>query len=661
MSRYFTKARFRMAVECPTKLFYARQPDLYTNSSLEDPFLKALADGGFQVGELAKLMHPGGVEITSRTHEEQVVETRALLTRDEVTIFEAAICHGDLFVRVDVLRKCGDRVEIVEVKAKSFDSRKPDLFGSPGRIRSDWLPYLQDVAFQCHVFRLAYPQLDARGFLMLADTSTRSTVDGLNRRFRVRRRDGRPVVDVAPGTDALALGEPVLTAVNVDAYVRAIMVDRLRAPGEERPWADRIEQFAGAWRDGRRLGPVIGKHCGACEFRVRTGDASSRSGFEECWATPLIAEPQDLPGGTVLDLWNFRGKTPLIERGTLRLAEVTKDDLKFKPGDGRLSTSERQWMQISGDWPGGGPFFLHRELMRREMARWAWPLHFIDFETARAALPFRKGQRPYAQVAFQFSHHIMEENGRAAHRTQFLDTAPGSDPNLAFLRALRSALGEAGTVFMWSHHEQTVLNELFRELQDGPEPPADAAELAAFTVTLTDGPRTLYDLCKLAEHGFFHPATKGSCSIKRVLPAVLGSSALLRARYSKPVYGARWGIPSHNFREQIWWHADGAGAKDPYTFLGPVFRDLEPSLLSELESAEKLAIAEGGAAASAYARLQFEYLQGDERRYIEKALLRYCELDTLAMVMIVEAWREWCLAPDAVPSVPPRLERVPAL
>ena len=54
-------------------------------------------------------------------------------------------------------------------------------------------------------------------------------------------------------------------------------------------------------------------------------------------------------------------------------------------------------------------------------------------------------------------------------------------------------------------------------------------------------------------------------------------------------------------------------------------------------------IAQGGAAATAYARLQLEDLSEDDRARIEKALLRYCELDTMAMVMIVEAWREWSL------------------
>ena len=50
-------------------------------------------------------------------------------------------------------------------------------------------------------------------------------------------------------------------------------------------------------------------------------------------------------------------------------------------------------------------------------------------------------------------------------------------------------------------------------------------------------------------------------------------------------------------------------------------------------------ISEGGAAATAYARLQFEDMNEKTRQKINTALLRYCELDTLAMVMITQAWQ----------------------
>jgi hypothetical protein len=47
--RYLTKSRFKLALECPTKLFYTGKTDLYPYAKQEDEFLQALADGGFQV------------------------------------------------------------------------------------------------------------------------------------------------------------------------------------------------------------------------------------------------------------------------------------------------------------------------------------------------------------------------------------------------------------------------------------------------------------------------------------------------------------------------------------------------------------------------------------------------------------------------------------
>ena len=49
---------------------------------------------------------------------------------------------------------------------------------------------------------------------------------------------------------------------------------------------------------------------------------------------------------------------------------------------------------------------------------------------------------------------------------------------------------------------------------------------------------------------------------------------------------------------------------------------------------------EGGAAAIAYARMQSENMSDYERSEIRQSLLEYCELDTLAMVMLYEGWRD---------------------
>lgn len=650
--RYLTKSRFKLALECPTKLFYTGKPDLYPDRKREDEFLQALADGGFQVGELAKLMFPGGIEITSRNHDEQVAETERLLQHADVTLFEAAIRHGDLFARVDVLRKRGSRVELIEVKAKSFDSVTHRGFrGARGGIDGAMKPYLQDVAFQRHILGLAYPQLHVTSFLMLADKAKTCSVDGLNQRFKIRRVDGRPIVTVAPGTDERTVGASVLTCVDVDDLVDEILRDPIEAPGATGTLSELATTWAERYRADSRIAPAIGAQCAKCEFRVDIPVSGTRSGLHECWRETAGLTEADFAKGTVLDLWNYRGKQALIEQRVLRLADVPLDALGGQGGTDGLSRGRRQAMQVTGQWPGRPVFFLDLPLMRREMDGWTFPLHFIDFETARVAIPFFAGQRPYANIAFQFSHHVVGADGRVEHRTQFLSTTPGGRPNYEFLRALRAALGETGTVFMWSSHEKTTLNAILDELEQDAAPPLDAAELCGFirSLTMRDNDRTtpevenrtLVDLCRLAEKAFFHPATKGSSSIKKVLPAVMQTSDYLKRRYSQPIYGVTGGIPSLNFHHQVWWQECGGVVVDPYRLLPPVFTTLPREVVDTLEVDADLEVAQGGAATTAYARLQFEDIALPERCAIEAALLRYCELDTLAMVMAYEAWRDW--------------------
>lgn len=650
--RYLTKSRFKLTLECPTKLFYTGKTDVYADRKREDEFLQALADGGFQVGELAKLMFPGGIEITARSHDEQVAETDRLLKRDEVTLFEAAIRHGNLFARVDVLRKTGSQIELIEVKAKSFDSPSDRGFrGARGGIDSGMKPYLQDVTFQRHLLGLAYPHLRASSFLMLADKAKTCSVDGLNQRFRIRRVDGRPEVTVAPGTDERTIGTPVLTCVNVDDLVDEILREPIEAPGATGTLTDLATSWAGHYQADTRVPPTLGAQCAKCEFRDDTPAAGMRSGLHECWREAAGFTEADFAQGTVLDLWNFRGKQALIEQRVLRLADVPLDALGDQVDANGLSRGRRQAMQVTGRWPGHPEFFIDVPLMRREMDSWVFPLHFIDFETARVAIPFFAGQRPYANIAFQFSHHVVAADGRVDHRSQFLSTTPGRKPNCDFVRALQAALGSTGTVFMWSPHENTTLNAILEELEQDPAPPPDAAELNAFIRSLTTrkvgkssteaGSRALVDLCRLAEKAFFHPATKGSNSIKKVLPAVMQSSDYLKQRYSQPIYGAKGGIASWNFVDQVWWQEVDGAVVDPYRLLPPVFTDLPREVVDALEADDDLEIAQGGAATTAYARLQFEDIAPQERGLIEAALLRYCELDTLAMVIIYEAWGEW--------------------
>ncbi len=71
--RYLTKSRFKVGSECATKLYYTKK-DKFPDNKLDDPFLAALAQGGYQVGELAKQYYPNGHDITTLDYEDSCIE-----------------------------------------------------------------------------------------------------------------------------------------------------------------------------------------------------------------------------------------------------------------------------------------------------------------------------------------------------------------------------------------------------------------------------------------------------------------------------------------------------------------------------------------------------------------------------------------------------------
>jgi hypothetical protein len=98
-------------------------------------------------------------------------------------------------------------------------------------------------------------------------------------------------------------------------------------------------------------------------------------------------------------------------------------------------------------------------------------------------------------------------------------------------------------------------------------------------------------------------------------------------------------MSSRNFEAKQWFERDSGGSvKDPYKLLPPVF-DGDAELRAAERIFGQLSLREGGTASTAYARLQFENMADPERQAIREAVLRYCELDTLAMAMVFEHLR----------------------
>ena len=646
-SRYLTKSRFKLATECPTKLYYSGKPKEYKDTMQENAFLAMLAEGGYQVGALAKLRYPNGIEITDKTHAEAYAKTLEYLAQENVVLFEPAILVGDFFIRIDILVKKGNRFELIEVKAKSYDSLNPNIAGVRTTINSGMLPYIQDAAFQTWVLQQAFPKAEITSFLMMPDKAHPATIDGVNQMFKIGQRS-QVTLNIPQGLDTKFLAETLLAKVCVDQYVAEVLFTPLAYAGGEGALSDLARTWADAYKFDSKIKPVIGVHCTSCQFKAKLDDGL-KSGFHECWKEANNWQDQDFEGGTVLELWNFRKKQQLIDQGIYKISQITRHDIgnfEDEADATGLSRSQRQWLQVGGipkDYDYGG-YYFDKPLMQVEMSKWQFPYHMIDFETSTVALPFYAGMRPYEAIAFQFSHHVMEADGSVRHAGEFLCTEPGEFPNYAIARALKPELQQDhGSVFMWSHHENTILSTIIRQLNEYPNAQQDAAELVGFLKTLVKGgERAMVDLCTIAEKAFFHPDTKGSNSIKQVLPAMLKVSNHLKEIYSQPIYGAPNGIKSLNYASEngfSWIETNPDGSvTEPYSKLKQYAKDLLPE--GEITADDEASVvAEGGAAATAYARLQFEDMNQETRQNINAALLRYCELDTLAMVMITQAWQ----------------------
>jgi hypothetical protein len=613
-TRILTKSRFRLAEGCPTKLFYTGKAE-YADRSENDPFLKALAEGGFQVGELAKAYHPEGHDLQGLDDEAALEKTKELLRSDRVTIFEAAVLHENLFIRIDVLCKDGNLLDLIEVKARAYGG-KGELIGKrSGKIALAWKSHMMDVAFQEQVLKLAYPDHVVRPRLMLLNKKARTTVDGLNQKFKITEAGIQRIGECSPE----ALGDPVLIKVNVHQALKLIREDKYRIGHKAYDFAGYIDALAEAYAADKRIKPRFDcAVCGKCEFRTSDAEGSNglKSGYKQCWLETLKFSEADFNEPSVLEIGGCTKKQAFLRANKFFLRDL--DPLDF---DLSKPLEKRQWRQVEKTVRKDPEAWIDRDGLAQAFAGWTYPLHFIDFETAAVAIPFGNGRHPYETIAFQFSHHMVHADGRIEHVGGFLNTEAGDDPNVEFVRALKAALEQdEGTIFHYAPHELTVLAQLARQLEEMDGLP-DRAGLIDWIGSLSDGSRQVVDMLKLVKEFYYQRDMKGSNSIKQVLPAVLNSSAPLQEKYAKPEYTGT------NFQNQAWIQRDERGRViDPYKLLAQ-------------------SIADGAAAMNAYARLQFSEVSETERAAVNTALLRYCELDTLAMVMVYEAWKsaveEW--------------------
>ena len=221
---------------------------------------------------------------------------------------------------------------------------------------------------------------------------------------------------------------------------------------------------------------AVGTHCGAphgCEF------------YGHC-APPAGEYPVLALGGKKDKLYT------LLHSGYRDLRDVPETELAN-------DSQRRIWEQTRAAKP-----YLGAEL-RTLVTALEFPRYYLDFETVSPAVPIFAGTRPFEALPFQWSCHIERRRGELEH-AEFL--ALGTEPPMRKVaESLLATLGTSGPIVVYTPYERRVLNELAARYADL------APELLALAARIVD-------LHPPTRQHYYHPAMRGSWSIKAVLPTV---------------------------------------------------------------------------------------------------------------------------------------------
>lgn len=188
--------------------------------------------------------------------------------------------------------------------------------------------------------------------------------------------------------------------------------------------------------------------------------------------------------------------TELVDQGALSILDV--------PEEFALTTIQRNQVRAAQS----KATYVDEYAVAAFVKRAQFPISFLDYETFPCAIPRFRGYRPFDQIPFQFSLHILSEPQAALEHHEFLYTSADC-PDEEFIAALDRALPASGSVAVWSQQFEKGINDALA---------ARNAEAEGFLASVNKRVIDLIDI--FADQAYVHPGFKGRTSIKAVLPAL---------------------------------------------------------------------------------------------------------------------------------------------
>lgn len=461
-----SKTDYMVWRDCPHNAWMKKwKPDIYYALPPSE-FDKSLITSGNQVEEKAREFFGEGMLIEGRD-EESLKRTKELLQNKVSMLFQACFSDGTLFAAVDILKKGNSgELSIYEVKASSTSKMEED-YGEEEESDADTMvdfkdvnavakykkkllkdPHLFDLAFQVYIVRKTGYKVAEAYLVRLNKSYMRGETLDLKRLF-VKE-------------EVLWFVDEILSDVEKEIEV---MIENLNSPKKLIGHCCCIDK-------GRS------KHC--TTFCEHNSEVPSYSVHDISRIGTSKAKLHELIDSGIYDILN-------IPDGFVLSPKMQKQVMVHKRGKAEIN---------------------HLSI-KEELETLQFPLYFLDYESFNPAIPRFKGYKPYQQIPFQYSLHILDSIDSELKHEEFF-YAGQDDPSPMFVADLKNKIGTSGSVIVWNRtFEESHINKHL------------AIRLPEYAEFINNVNSRIFDLMKIfSKQLHIHPDFHGSASIKKVLPVL---------------------------------------------------------------------------------------------------------------------------------------------
>lgn len=181
--------------------------------------------------------------------------------------------------------------------------------------------------------------------------------------------------------------------------------------------------------------------------------------------------------------------------------------IKEIPEDTNLTVRQRHQVQATKS----RKRLINQNEIKAFLNTFRFPLYFLDYETLAGIIPLYNGMRPYQQVPFQYSLHILESPDAELKHKEYLHTE-NTLPVDCLIAQLKEDIGTKGSIIVWNQGFEKACNNTAAEF---------VPKYAKLLSNLND--RILDLMTPFAEGWFVDKDFFGSASLKMVLPILIPS------------------------------------------------------------------------------------------------------------------------------------------